>query len=537
MARAALLAGLASVVGRVSGLVRDVVFTAVFGAGATADAFNAAFRVPNLFRELLAEGTLSNVFVPIFAETGEREGWARAWSLANAMLGILLVILGVVTTLFLVFTDAFVYLVAAGFEGTPGKLELTAWLTRWLAPFLAGLSIASLFGGMLNVRGRFFLPALAPSFLNLFTIVACLVQGWWERVTGTPGITVVALASTLSGVATAAVQYPVLRTVGFRFRPRLGGDDKLKRVASFVGAALVSVVVVQFNHLVETQIASRFGDGPVSYMVLGFRLVQIPQSIFSGSVAVAALAGMSVLLARGDRAGARDSLGKAMEMNALLVIPSAVGLYVLADPLIRAFFERGEFTAADTAGTAGILEMYAVATFGICTYRVVLPAFFAIQDPYTPMRVSIGAMLAKLPVALGLVYALDLGIAGLPLSHAVTVTGEVAVLMALLARRLDGWSPGFWGQHLRILAASAGMGGVLLALRPWAEGPLLIGVVLVGAGVYGVLALAFGVRETRSVIVRILIKLRLYRGPPPPGMGPPPGAPGGPPGPRPPGAP
>jgi len=511
-----MLAGAASVFGRMSGLIRDIIFTATFGAGATADAFNAAFRVPNMFRELLAEGTLANVFVPVFAETGEREGWERAWSLANAMLGVLLLILGVVTTLFLVFAHSFVWLVAAGFASEPGKMELATWLTRWLAPFLAGLSLASLFGGMLNVRGRFFLPALAPAFLNIFIIAACLLGPQWQAATGTAPITAVALAATVSGIATAGVQYPVLRRLGFRFRPRLSGDPKLRRVARFVGAALVSVVVVQFNVLVETQIASHLGDGPVTYLGLGFRLVQIPQSIFSGSVAVAALAGMSVLMARGDRAGARASLSRAMEINALLVIPSAVGLFILAEPLIQAFFQHGEFTAADTAGTALVLRMYAVATVGICSYRVLLPAFFAVQDPYTPMKLSIVAMLLKLPVALGLVYTLNLGIAGLPLSHACTVSAEVAGLAWLMSRKIGGWETGFWGQHLRIIAAAAVMGVVLTLLLPFAHGPMLLIVVGIGAGVYGLLAVALGVRETRSVIVQVLIKLRLYRGPPPP---------------------
>ncbi|RME28892.1 MAG: murein biosynthesis integral membrane protein MurJ, partial [Deltaproteobacteria bacterium] len=498
MGRAAMLAGAASAFGRLSGLLRDVVFTAFFGAGEVADAFYAAFRVPNLFRELLAEGTLANVFVPIFAETGEKEGWQRAWALANAMLGVLLVILGVVTTLFLVFAQGFVYLVAAGFEEVPGKVALATWLTRLLAPFLAGLSIASLFGGMLNVRGRFFLPALAPALLNLFIIGACFLGPQWQALTGTDPIGAVAVAATLSGLATAAIQYPVLHRLGFRFRPHLRGHPALRRVVGFVGAAMVSVVVVQFNHLVETQIASRFGDGPVSYLVLGFRLVQIPQSIFSGSVAVAALAGLSLLMARGDRAGARDSLSRAMEMNALLIVPSAVGLFILADPLIQAFFERGEFTPADTAATASILRMYAVATLGICSYRVLLPAFFAVQDPYTPMKLSVVMMLAKLPVALGLVYGLGMGIAGLPLSHAITVSAEVAVMAWLMGRRLGGWAPGFWNQHLRIAAAAAGMAGVLHLLAPWTHGPLVVAVVAAGGLVYGGLAMVLGVRETRT---------------------------------------
>ncbi len=522
MGRAALLTGAASMFGRISGLLRDVVFTAVFGAGATADAFLAAFRVPNLFRELLAEGTLSNVFVPIFAETGEREGWERAARLANAMLGVLLLILGVVTLAFLVFAEGFVTLVAAGFHENPDKYALTVWLTRWMSPFLAGLSLASFFSAMLNVRGRFFLPALAPSVLNVLTILACLLAEPWQALTGTPAIGAVAVATTASGLVTALVQAPALRSVGFRFRPHLRGDPKLRRVGRFVGAALVSVAVVQFNHLVETQIASRFGDGPVSWLVLGFRLVQIPQSVISGSVAVAALAGVSVLLARGEREQARTELSRAFELNSLLVLPSALGMYLLADPLIAAFFERGEFTPADTQATAEVLRMYAVATFGICSYRVLLPAFFAMQDPYAPMRVSLAAMALKLPVALGLVHTLGLGIAGLPLSHAVTVTGEVLVLGAMLGRRMGGFAPGFLGQHLRMALACALMALPVLLLRERAHGLALLPIIALAAGVYGLACMALGVRETRTLWVRLLIKLRLYRGPPPPGMGPPP---------------
>ena len=165
MGRGAISAGVAQTLGRISGFVRDVVFASVFGAGAVADAFFVAFRVPNLFRELLAEGTLSNVFVPLFAETNEKEGRAKAWALANAVLGLLLVVLGVLTFGIYWFSEPLVLVVASGFADTPGKVELAAWLTRLLAPFLAGISIASVFGGMLNVHGRFFLPArpeLAP---------------------------------------------------------------------------------------------------------------------------------------------------------------------------------------------------------------------------------------------------------------------------------------------------------------------------------------------------------------------------------------
>jgi len=520
MGRATLVVGMANMVGRLSGLVREMVFAAFFGAGLVADAYNAAYRVPNLLRELLAEGSLSNVYVPLFAESTEKDGLKHAWALANAVLGVLLLILGLATALFYFAAEPFVLLVAAGFTEIEGKAELTAQLTRMLSPFLVGLSVASLFSGMLNVRGKFFLPALAPSFLNVFVIAACLLGEQWTALTGLPPIAAVAVGATLSGFATAAVQYPALRKEGFRFRPRLTADPALRRMAKFMGAAMVGIVVVQFNLLVETQLASRFGDGPVSWLIYGFRLVQLPQTVVSGSVAVASLAVLSLQLARNDREAARGTLTRALELNSLLVIPAAVGLYLLADPLISLFFERGAFTAADTAATAGILRMYALATVGICTYRVLLPVFFALKDPYLPMKLSLGVMASKVPVALALCYPLGFGVEGLPLSHAVTVSLEVVVMVVVLSRRVGGYADGFWSQQIRIVVAAAVMGGAVVALRPWADG---FGVLLVagaGGGLYGVLVLGLRVRETRTILRKLL-----RRGPPPPPGGIPPGAP------------
>ena len=528
MGKAAALAGAANLLGRVSGLIREMVFAAFFGAGTVADAYNAAYRIPNLLRELLAEGTLSNVYVPIFAETSEKQSLKQAWALANALLGILLLILGMVTLLFWVAAEPFVYLVAAGFADVEGKVALTAQLTRLLSPFLVGLSVASLFGGMLNVRGRFFLPALAPSLLNLFVIIGCVAGTWWEETTGLPAIGAVAVGATLSGFGTAAVQYPALRKQGYRFRPQWVRHPALKRIAKFVGAALIGIVVVQFNLLVEMQLASRFGDGPVSYLIYGFRLVQLPQGVVASSVAVAALASLSILLAREDRRGARKVLANAMELNALLVIPSAVGLYLLADPLIQIFFERGAFTHADTLATAGVLRMYAIAVVGICFYRVLLPVFFALGDPYLPMRLSLVVMAAKLPVAIGL--SNWMGLNGLPLSHAVTVTFEVVIMMWVLGRRFDGWEPGFWGQQMRIVLAAALMGGVVWSLRGWADGLGVLLVCAIGGVSYAFFALALGIREAKELLIKIFGKLHLLPVlgklgmlPPPPAGGPPAG--------------
>jgi putative peptidoglycan lipid II flippase len=509
MGRNALVAGIAQTLGRLSGFLRDVVFASVFGASGTADAFYVAFRVPNMFRELLAEGTLSNVFVPLFAETSEKESLERAWALANAVLGVLLVVLGMITLLIYVASEPLVLLVASGFTETPGKVALAAWLTRLLAPFLAGISVASLFGGMLNVRGRFFLPAIAPALLNIAIILAAIFGDQWTAVTGTPAIGAVAVAATVSGLLTAGIQIPALRREGFRFRPTLRRHPAMARVFKFMGAALISVVVVQFNVLVETQIASGEGDGPVSWLMLGFRLVQIPMSVVAGSVAVAALARFSIERARGDHDGARHTLTNALETTFFLVIPAAVGLYLLADPLVALCFERGAFTPHDTAATAEILRGYAFAVAGICATRVLLPIFFAIGDPYTPMKLSLVVMAMKIPVALALMKAV--GLIGLPLSHAVTVSLEAVVMLAVLHRRLGGLVTGFPTEMFRVALASGVMGAVVFGLDglvPGGGGFRVVGLCGAGAVAYAICAAGLKIRAFAPLMEKLQRSLR-----------------------------
>ena len=508
MGRGALAAGIAQSLGRASGFLRDVIFASVFGAGATADAFFVAFRVPNLFRELLAEGTLSNVFVPLFAETNAKEGVERGWALANAMLGFLLVALGLVTMVIFFASEPLVLALASGFSAEPGKVELASWLTRLLAPFLAGISIAALFGGMLNVRGKFFLPALAPAVLNLAIIAACLGAEQWAALTSTPAIGAVAFAATLSGLITAGIQLPALRREGFRFRPTLKAHPALGRALKFAGAGLVGVIVVQFNLLVELQLASRAGDGAVSWLMLAFRFVQIPLSVIAGSIAVAAMARFSVQWAQDDTAGARLTLSEAIEGALLWVLPAAVGVHLLAEPLVALCFERGAFSAADTQATAQLVRGYAFAVIGICAHRVLLPIFFALRDPYLPMRLSLVVMAIKIPVALLL---LDLfGLIGLPLSHAVTVSLEVIVMMAVLHRRLKGWQEGLWSELARIALASAVMGVAVHTLSTVlpAMGHLQV-IVLSAAGglVFISMALLLRIRALRPIWVKVQRRL------------------------------
>ncbi len=468
--RGALLVGAANAVGRVTGMLRDVVMAAVFGAGEVSDAYNAALRVPQLLRELLAEGSLQNIVVPAFAQTSEKEGAEAAWRLANAFLGVLLLTLGVVTAGFFVGADLWVRLIANGFTDDPPKFALTVTLTRWMAPFLAGLSLAALFSGLLNVRGRFFLPALAQSALNVTVIAACMTTSWWEGATGLPGIVGVALATTLSGFLQVSIVLPALWREGFRFRPTLRGHPALWKSLGFLGPAIIGIATVQFNLLVESQWASTWGDGVVTYLFGSFRLVQLPLTLVASSVVTAALPALAMQAARGDDEAFGQILARALRQTAYLVIPSAVALFVLAEPLVALFYERGAFTRADTLGTAAMLRMYALATFGICFHRIIVPVYYTIGSPRRPMWLSIGAMAAKIPVVLVLIRGFGMGAEALPLSHAITVSGECAALAWGLRFRLSG--RGLVTAHVRFIGSATVLGIIAFLLRDRVPVPL-----------------------------------------------------------------
>ncbi len=495
--RDTILVSFANLLGRLTGMVSEVVMSAVFGAGKVTDAYYAAVRVPQLLRELLAEGSLQNAFVPAFSDAAEREGLDGAWRLANAFLGVLMLVLGGTALLFALGAPFFVTLVASGFESDPEKFDLTVRLTQWMSPFLMGLSLAGFVAAMLNVRGQFFLPALAQNAFNLLIIAGCLLGPQFEAATGYPAIFALALATTLSGFVQVAITLPGLLKQGYRIRPNLRGHPGLRKMLAFLGPALIGIMTVQFNFLVESNWASSYGDGPVTYLMKAFRLVQIPLAVFSGSVATTALASLAVQSARGEARALGDTLARALRLNSFLVLPSAVALGILAEPLVRLLFERGAFTAEDTAGTALMLQMYAFAVYGICFHRLGVPVYYALGNPRTPMWLSIGAMAAKIPVILLFTHGFGFGVEALPLSHAVTVTGESVLLMAGLRSRITGRGVGM--AHLKLLVAATVLGLVAFTLRDRVHvitACVISGVAYLGvAGVLGVLELGPALRR------------------------------------------
>jgi putative peptidoglycan lipid II flippase len=502
--RNTLVVAVANLISRITGLIREIVFAAAFGASAAADAFNAAFRVGNLFRELFAEGALASAFVPLYADVEEKDGEASAFDLANAFLGVLLIAVGAATLLILIAAKPLVLALAGGFAEDPIKLGLATGLARVLSPFVALIAIASVFMGMLNVRGRFFLPAIVPIFFNGFVIAACLGRDLFQEFTGIQPIYGVAIAALLGGAVQAGALLPRLRRMGYRFRPRIGKHPALKRLLQFLVPALIAISIVQINLLIETQIASREGDGPVSWLIYSFRVAHLPFSIVAGAVGVATLAGLSVLRAQGLHDEYRSALARALNLNTLFLLPAAVLLFVFPEAIVELLFERGAFTPEDTMRTAELLRMYGLALLGIGAHRILVPIFYTLEDPWTPMWAGLATVAVKFPVAWFLVYQLDLGVAGLPLSHALLVSLEIIVLVAILHRRVPGVIALIAKTHIQIAIACLALGAVLWPLRDSVSG-IFIFPVFAGAGVfYVVISILIGNQEAKEIAGKVL---------------------------------
>ena len=489
-------AAAAGAVVRIAGFVREVAFAAAFGASPDADALNAALRVPGLFRDLFAEGSLSHAFVPSFARAVHRDD-ADGWRLLDTMLAAIAIGAGALTLLTVALAGPSVRLVAAGFG--PEKAALTASLIRWVAPMLVGIALASAISGALAVRGRMFAAIVAPGAMSAVVIAACLIPpGSWDALAMRP-ITGVAAATTLGAFLAAAIQLPSLWAEGWRpRRPAL--HPELAPTLAFAGPAVLGVATVQLGAVMDVQLAARLGDGAVAQLAYAFRVAQVPMNLFAGVVAVAGLAAISADRARGDTPAARRSTADVIGLTAYLVAPSAVGLAIFAHPAVALLYERGVFVAADTDATARLVEAYALGAVAFGVHRALVPAFFGWGDARTPMALSMAAVIGRLPFAIYLSSPDRFGARGIALSHAAFATLEVAALAIALNRRVGG---------LRIAGdlAKTAAGCVALAVVAWpfhdrtSPGALIALVPALGLA-YAAFTAAVGSPHPRTLLAR-----------------------------------
>ncbi len=471
LARSAGLIGIATMASRLLGVVRETVLASLFGASATPamDAFNVAFRVPNLVRDLFAEGAMTAAFVPTFTKTLHTQGREAAWRLGNLVINALLIVTGVIVVLGIVFAEPITRAIASGAEFTsvPGKLELTTELTRIMMPFLTTVAVAVAAMGMLNALHRFFLPAISPAMFNVATILCAFLLVPLMPSIGLPRIAGIAIATVIGGIGQIAVQWPALRKEGFRYRPILDFRDAgVREILRLMGPGTLGLAAVQVNVLVNTSLATTEPQGAISWLQFAFRLMYLPIGLFGVSIATAALPDLSKHAAADDGDAMRRTISTGLRMMLMLNVPATIGLIVLAHPIVQLLLERNMFRPHDTAATAAALIFYSPGLLGYSAVKIASPSFYSLGDSRTPATVSVLSIGVNLVLNIMLVKVM--GYRGLALGTAVAAIFNASALLFLLSRRLDGLDGRRIGVSFgKILVASLLMGAASYFSAQW----------------------------------------------------------------------
>jgi putative peptidoglycan lipid II flippase len=489
---------------RVLGVVRDQVLAYFFGAGDAMDAFRIAFRLPNILRDLFAEGALSAALVPTFTRVLAAGDKAAAWRLASNVITVLLLISGAVVIAGITFAEPLVELYAAGFRDVPGKLELTVRLTRIMFPFLGMITTAAAMMAMLNALHRFFIPALSPAMFNVATIAGAAVSLPLSSLLGIEPIVAIAGGTLAGGLGQVLLQWPALRREGFRYQPTVDTrDPRLREIARLMVPGVAGLAAVQTNLFVSSWLAAGLGTGAVSWLDYAFRLMYMPIGLFGISIATASLPTISGHAAARNDSGIRGAVSNGLRMMLMLNVPATLGLVALAVPIVRLIFERGRFASADTAATAAALICYAPGLIGYSVVKLLSPSFYAMGNSRIPVIASAASV--GVNIALSLVLVRSLGHRGLALSTAVAALLNAGLLLALLRARLDGLE----GRRLLVAAGKIGVAATAMAIAAYyAERALHVPfrgdtVVLQSARVFGAIGVGIGVLAISALILRI----------------------------------
>ncbi|HSR69287.1 MAG TPA: murein biosynthesis integral membrane protein MurJ [Acidobacteriota bacterium] len=517
-ARAAGLVSLAVLCSRILGLVREMVFSRLLGASLAMDALRVAFLIPNLLRDLFAEGALSSAFVPTFTDYLRNKSRSEAWHLAGLVMSLLMMVLSAFALLLLAFPRQAMLLAAAGFADDPEKARLTAFLLQILSPFLLFVALASVAMGILNALGHYFLPALAPAFFNLAVIVSGFTLAPYLESQGYNPAAGLALGMLAGGVLQFAVQVPLMRRNGFRFRPGLDlNHPGIRRILRLMGPAVVGISAVQANVLISMQMASYLepSDGVVSWLGYAFRIIYLPIGMFGVAVGTVNLRNVSLLAAEGRQQEVRANVCHSLRLVTLLALPSMAGMLLLAEPLVRLLYEGGRFSAESTYATALALMVYAVALPAYSCQKVYVPTFYALDDTRTPVRISILSVAVNVVFSLTLVFLVLQPVAprsaylGLALGTGVSISLQVGLLARALRIRLGSMRAQLAPALARMAGATAVMTiGVYLlhsALGEWLSGSrwsqaLLLAACIAGGGaLYFACCLVLGVEEVKEL--------------------------------------
>ena len=511
--KSASVVSLLTLTSRVTGLVREQMVAAAFGAGAATDAFNVAFRIPNLFRRLFAEGAFSQAFVPVLAATRERDGDVATQSLIDAVASLLTWALLLVCLLGVLGAPLLVWAMGSGLQ----RFDTAVLLTRYMFPYIGFMSLVALSAGILNTWRRFAVPAATPVLLNLsFIAAAWLGVPWFER-RGIDPILALAVGVMVGGILQLAVQWPALKSVGrlprFALAPsalrQAWRHPGVARVLRQMAPAILGVSVAQVSLLINTQIASHVGVGAVSWLTYADRLMEFPTALLGVALGAVLLPRLSAARGAADTQAFSGMLDWGLRLVLALAAPCAVALIVFPQALVAVLFHYGAFEARDVAQTARALQGYGAGLIGLVALKVLAPGFYAREDVRTPMRVAVAALVLTQTMNLFLVPWL--GHAGLALSIGLAALFNAATLLLLLRRRglycpAPGWSAfllrialGCTALGFALAGAARALDWIALQAQPLSRAGWMAAVLSGAAILYFVVLLLSGLRLSQFV--------------------------------------
>lgn len=475
---------------RITGLVRESLKATIFGAGVQMDAFEAAFRLPNILRRMFAEGAFSQAFVPILAEYHRQRGEDATRNLVGGVGTLLAVVLLGVSVVGVLTAPWLVYLLAGAFARTPGKVELTAEMIRIVFPYILFVSLVSLAGGVLNVYRRFAIPAFTPVLLNVSIIGAAIYLSRYFD----PPVLALAWGVLIGGIAQLVLQIVPLARLGMLPRPHLDWrDEGVRRVLLAMGPGIIGVSAAQISSLINTQLAALLGDGRISWITYADRLMEFPSALLGVALGTILLPSLAKHHSDANHAQYSSLLDWGLRLAFVLALPAAIALWFLSVPLISTLYQYGKFTINDVWQTRSALLGYSVGLLALILVKILAPGFYARQNLKTPVKIAFFTVFVTQSFAVVLMW--PMGHAGLTLATSIGACVNAALLFWFLRRRgifvpRPGWA-GFLCRvalALAVLAAAlyalAGPAQFWLAASLWSKVGRLSGVVAAGAVVY-----------------------------------------------------
>ena len=473
VARAAGVVGSATMASRVFGFLRDMVVAGFFGAGMATDAFFVAFRIPNLLRRLLAEGSLTVSFVPVFTEYLKKKSQEEAFELADVAFTTLSIILVVVSLFGVLLSPLIVTIMAPGFTKVPAQYDLAVFLTRLMFPYIFFISLVALCMGILNSLRHFAAPALSPVVLNIAMILAALtLRGLFRE-----PIFALAVGVMMGGILQLAMQWPFLVKMGLRIRPNFKfRHPGIRQIGILLIPTFIGSAVYQLNVFIGTILASLLPKGSISYLYYADRIVELPLGVFAISVGTAVLPSFSEQVSTKDFENLKKTISFSLRLIFFITIPATTALLALNVPIISVLFQRGAFDAESSVLTAQALFYYAVGLWAFSVIRVIDAVFFSIQDRKSPLKAAFVSLFVNVIFSIILAFHLKLNHGGLALATSIASAANVAMLTVILRRKIGTFlDREFYRSLFKVSLSSLAMWGTIMLVNyifPWKiEGP------------------------------------------------------------------